>query len=106
MLFQRWVGLTFRVGSFCLLPRGSAGPPLFEIEKATHVCFCGSRSRNSSSYGTAVMAEEAKKLAAYAAVDNHIQVPLMFISVNWLIDATRQIHIETFPSFVTFDLIS
>ncbi|XP_063040142.1 ribose-5-phosphate isomerase [Engraulis encrasicolus] len=73
MLFQRWVGLTFRVGSFCLLPRGSAGPPLFEIEKATHVCFCGSRSRNSSSYGTAVMAEEAKKLAAYAAVDNHIQ---------------------------------
>lgn len=68
MLFQRWVGLTFRVKSFSSLCWGRTRPPLFEIEKNTHVCICGSRS-----YG-AIMAEEAKKLAAYAAVDNHIQV--------------------------------
>lgn len=66
MLFQGWVGFTFRSS----LRWGRIRPPLFEIEKETHVCFCGSRPR---SYGT-VMAEEAKKLAAYAAVDNHIQV--------------------------------
>ncbi|KAG5265471.1 hypothetical protein AALO_G00242850 [Alosa alosa] len=67
MLFQRWVGL--RVGSFSSLCLGRIKPPLFEIGKETHVCICRSRSRNYVS----VMAEEAKKLAAYAAVDNHIQ---------------------------------
>lgn len=36
---------------------------------------CSSRNVRVVSRSGAIMAEEAKKLAAYAAVDNHVQVP-------------------------------
>ena len=39
-----------------------------------HVCVCARVCARARGTARPIMAEEAKKLAAYAAVDNHVQV--------------------------------
>lgn len=60
MRLQGWVSLC---GFLCSSSRRQAAV----VCSFKHVCLC--------SQAGSTMAEEAKKLAAYAAVDNHVQVP-------------------------------
>jgi len=73
MRLQRWA-------EFAVINRRSL---LLFLPGEKHVC---SKSKSRRYHGT-LMAEEAKKLAAYAAVDNHIQVRLCII-----------LRCDTFPS--------
>lgn len=74
MRVQRWAELSVKAQflSLCVKRRPSSSEPL----TWRHVVL---RVRSSSSFSVA-MAEEAKKLAAHAAVDNHIQVGPYFCS--------------------------
>lgn len=48
---------------------------LISLSRRQAAVVCSSRNVRVVSHSGAIMAEEAKKLAAYAAVDNHVQVP-------------------------------